>query len=64
MRPDHQKLNATQKEGAKDEAKDLANRRKPEAASRQGHEREASGQGHVRRLDGSRDEKGGPRSNG
>lgn len=58
MRPDHQKLNATHEEGAKDEAKDLENRRQPKAASRQGHEPEKSGQGHVRRHDGDSDRKG------
>lgn len=64
MRPDQQKLRATQKSGIKDEAKDLQNNRQLKAASKQGHEPEKSGQGHVRRQDGSRDEKGGPRSNG
>lgn len=61
MRPDHQKLHATQKSGSKDQAKDLAHRRQPQAPSKQGHPRQASGQGHVRRRG---DEKGGPRSNG
>lgn len=64
MRPDQQKLRATQKSGIKDEAKDLQNNRQLNAASKQGHQSEKSGQGHVRRQDGSRDEKGGPRSNG
>ena len=63
MRPDKQKLDATQHSGMKDEAKDLANDRQPTAASKQGHEPERSGQGHVRRRDGSRDEKGTPRTN-
>ena len=63
MRPDKQKLEATQHSGMKDEAKDLDNDRQPRAASRQGHEREESGQGQVRRRDGSRDEKGTPRTN-
>lgn len=64
MRPDQQKLRATQKSGIKDEAKDLQGNRQLKAASKQGHQSEKSGQGHVRRQDGSRDEKGGPRSNG
>lgn len=63
MRPDQQKLDATQHSGMKDEAKDLADDRQPEAASKQGHEREKSGQGHVLRRDGGRDEKGTPRTN-
>jgi len=63
MRPDEQKLRATQKSGMKDEAKDLENNRQLKAASKQGHESQKSGQGHVRRQDGSRDEKGSPRSN-
>lgn len=64
MRPDEQKLRATQKSGMKDEAKDLESNRQLKAASKQGHEPKKSGQGHVRRQDGSRDEKGSPRSNG
>ena len=64
MRPDHQKLKATRKEGAKAERKDLENRRQPQSLSKQGHEQHESGQGHVRRRDGSGDDKGGPRSNG
>lgn len=64
MRPDQQKLRATQKEGAKDEQKDIENRHQPQAASKQGHQAEEAGQGVVRRRDGSDDEKGGPRSNG
>jgi hypothetical protein len=64
MRPDQQKLRATQKSGIKDEAKDLENNRQLKAASKRGHETEKSGQGHVRRQDESRDEKGSPRSNG
>ena len=63
MRPDKQKLDATQHSGKKDEAKDLADDRQPRAASKQGHASEKSGQGHVRRRDGSRDEKGTPRTN-
>ncbi|MDR0183952.1 hypothetical protein [Lysobacter arvi] len=34
MRPDKQKLQAQQKSGAKDQKKDLENRRQPKAASR------------------------------
>ena len=63
MRPDKQKLDATQHSGMKDEAKDLANDRQPRAASKEGHQAGKSGQGHVRRRDGSRDEKGTPRTN-
>ena len=63
MRPDKQKLDATQHSGMKDEAKDLAADRQPRAPYRQGHQAEKSGQGHVRRRDGSRDEKGRPRTN-
>ena len=47
----------------KDEAKDLDADRQPRAASKQGHEPEKSGQGHVRRRDGDSDEKGTPRTN-
>jgi hypothetical protein len=64
MRSDQQKLRATQKSGIKDEAKHLENDRQLKATSKQGHQSEKSGQGHVRRQDGSRDEKGSPRSNG
>lgn len=64
MRPDHQKLDATQKSGAKDQAKDIANRNQPQALSKRGHEEEHSGQGYVRRRDGSSDAKGGPGSEG
>lgn len=63
MRPDKQKLDATQHSGMKDEASDLANDRQPRATSKQGHQTEKSGQGHVRRRDGSSDEKGTPRTN-
>ena len=54
MRADQQKLRATQKSGMKDEAKDLENDRQLKAKSKQGHEREKSGQGLVRRKDGNR----------
>lgn len=57
MRPDKQKLRATQKEGAKDEQKDLENRRQPQAQSKQGHHDKEAGQGLVRR----RDDAGGKR---
>lgn len=63
MRPDKQKLDATQHSGRKDEAKDLDNDRQPRAASKQGHGRDQADEGHVRRRDGSRDEKGRPRTN-
>lgn len=63
MRPDKQKLHATQHSGMKDEAKDLEGDRQPRAASKQGHERDKAGQGHVRRRDGSSEEKGRPRTN-
>ena len=63
MRPDKQKLEATQHSGMKDEAKDLENDRQPRAASKQGHEEDKSGQGRVLRRDGARDEKGTPRTN-
>ena len=63
MRPDRQKLDATQHSGMKDEAKDIANDRQPRAPSKQGHEPERDGQGNVLRRDGSRDEKGVPRTN-
>ena len=59
MRPDRQKLNAQHKEGMKNAPKDIENRRPPQAASKQGHQAEASGQGLVRRHDGDRDSKGG-----
>lgn len=55
MRPDHQKLDATHEEGAKDQAGDLENRHQPRAASKQGHEREKSGRGHALRRDGDSD---------
>lgn len=64
MRPDQQKLRATQKSGTKDEARGLEDNRQLKAASKQGHESDRSGQGHVRRQEGSRNEQGGPRSNG
>lgn len=51
MRPDQQKLNATQKEGTKTEQKDLENRRQPESIGKQGHHKQESGQGLVRRRD-------------
>lgn len=63
MRPDHQKLNATQQSGMKDEAKDLENDRQPEAASKQGHESKKSGQGHVLRRDGDGNDADRPRTN-
>ena len=63
MRPDKQTLEATQHAGMKDEAKDIANDRQPRAPSKQGHEPERDGQGNVLRRDGSRDEKGVPRTN-
>lgn len=63
MRPDKQKLETTQHSGRKDEAKDLADDRQPRAASKHGHDTKKSGQGHVLRRDGSRDEKGAPRTN-
>ena len=53
MRPDKQKLQATQKEGAKDEPKDLENRRQPRAASKRGHHDHEAGQGAVKRRDGA-----------
>jgi hypothetical protein len=59
MRPDRPKLNAQHKEGAKDQPKDIENRRQPQAASKQGYSRPASGQGLVRRHDGSHDREGG-----
>jgi len=59
MRPDHQKLNAQHKEGAKDQPKDIENRRQPQAASKQGYHAEQSGQGLVRRRDGDQDNKRG-----
>lgn len=55
MRPDKPKLEAQHKSGAKDQPKDIENRRQPEAASKQGYEREKSGQGLVRRRDGDHD---------
>lgn len=61
MRPDKQKLHATQESGMKDEQKDIANDRQPEALSKRGHETEKSGQGHVRRRDGSTDGEGNDR---
>ena len=59
MRPDNQKLNAQHKEGMKNDAKDIENRRQPQAASKKGYREEASGQGLVRRHDGDRDNKRG-----
>jgi hypothetical protein len=63
MRPDRQKLDATQHAGMKDEAKDLENDRQPQAASKQGHESKKAGQGHVLRRDGDSGETGTPRTN-
>ena len=57
MRPDQQKLHAQHKEGMKNEAKDIENRRQPQAASKQGHQDQGSGQGVVRRHDGEHDGK-------
>ncbi|MGN2243824.1 hypothetical protein ACFWZU_09980 [Frateuria sp. GZRR33] len=57
MRPDQQKLHAQHKEGLKNDAKDIENRRQPQAASKQGFHEEASGQGIVRRHDGDHDNK-------
>jgi hypothetical protein len=59
MRTDHQKLNAQHKEGAKDQPKDIENRRQPQAASKQGFHGQETGQGLVRRRDGDRDNKRG-----
>ncbi len=59
MRPDQQKLRATQKSGTKDEAKDLSSNRQLKADSKHGHQPKQSGQGHVRRKDGSHDGKTG-----
>jgi len=59
MRPDQQKLHAQHKEGLKNEAKDIENRRQPQAASKQGHRDDGSGQGLVRRRDGEGDNKRG-----
>lgn len=59
MRPDHQKLNAQHKEGMKNDAKDIENRRQPQAASKQGYQEQGSGQGVVRRRDGDHDGKRG-----
>lgn len=64
MRPDQQKLRATQKSGRKDEAKDLENDRQLKAPSKQGHGSARNEAGDVRRQDGRSDERGGPRSNG
>lgn len=63
MRPDQQKLHAQHKSGAKDQAKDIENRRQPQAASKQGYHEQASGQGIVRRHDGSHDGKSAPGPN-
>jgi len=51
MRPDKQKLNAQQKEGAKRERKDLENRRQPESPAKQGHHENETALGQVRRQD-------------
>lgn len=59
MRPDQQKLRATQKSGMKDEAKDLSSNRQLKADSKHGHPSRQSGQGQVRRKDGSHDGKTG-----
>ena len=49
MRPDQQKLRATQKSGRKDEAKDMANDRQLKTPSRQGGgAADASGAGAMR----------------
>lgn len=58
MRDDQQKLQATQKQGAKREQKDLEQRHQLKAPSRQGHARKESGQGVVRRRDGEADTAG------
>ncbi|HEV2539556.1 MAG TPA: hypothetical protein VGU03_07585 [Frateuria sp.] len=58
MRPDQQKLNAQHKEGMKKDAKDIENRRQPQAASKQGYHEQASGQGLVQRHDGDHDGRG------
>jgi hypothetical protein len=39
----------------KKEAKDIENRRQPQAASKQGYHEQASGQGLVQRRDGDHD---------
>lgn len=51
MRPDKQKLQATQKEGTKREQKDLENRRQPQSAAKQGHQPQEAGQDLVRRRE-------------
>lgn len=58
MRDDEQKRRATQKEGAKDEQKDLEDRHQAQSPSRQGHARKEAGQGVVRRRDGGPDTAG------
>lgn len=58
MRDDQQKLQATQKQGAKDERKDLEDRHQLKAPSKQGHARKEAGQGNVRRRDGEADTAG------
>lgn len=56
MRPDKQKLQATQKEGAKDEARDLEHRGQLKAPSKQGHKQQEAGQDVVRRQSGEDDD--------
>ncbi|HZH42745.1 MAG TPA: hypothetical protein VEY50_01485 [Lysobacter sp.] len=54
MRPDAAKQNATQQEGAKDEAKDLENLRQPESAARREQDergRDETARGRVRGQD-------------
>ena len=55
MRPDLPKQRATQKEGTKDEQKDLEHRGQLQAESKQGHPRKESGQDVVRRQSGEDD---------
>lgn len=60
MRPDQQKLNAQQKEGAKTERKDLENRRQLTSPGKRGHHNQESGQGLVRQRD-EKGQQGAPR---
>lgn len=51
MRSDKQKTTSQKKEGAKNQQKDLENRRQPKSAAKQGHAKKSPALGQVRRQD-------------
>lgn len=51
MRTDKQKTTSRKKEGAKNQQKDLENRRQPKSAAKQDHARKTTALGQVRRQD-------------